>query len=412
MKKILSLFVLVIFLFLSYLTISNYNKYRHYELSAVDTSRTNAEKVSSKELFNQTYYVIKEKYYEPDLNNQNFKKWKKYLKYIKTDEDAYVAINSMIASLNDPYSKFMNKEEFAAQNTNIDSKIYGIGVNIAPASGKIMIVNVIEGTPAFGAGLKVKDIIVKVNEKDINGAAISDVAMLIRGPVGSIVTLELLRDGKKIIKKIKRDEIKITTVKSKIISGDIGYIQVLSFISADMPSEFIDALEKTANTKALIIDLRGNAGGLLPNALFIANMFIKKGNLVTIVDREGTVNKFNAQTNDYNNEKPIVVLTDQMSASASEILGGALKDYKRATLVGTKTYGKGVIQKIFAMPNECGMNLTIARYLTPSGKNIDKIGIQPNYTVNFTENDFKTGFDRQLQFAIGLLHKELAKAEN
>ena len=202
-----------------------------------------------------------------------------------------------------------------------------------------------------------------------------------------------------------RKEIKIKTVKSSVLDRNIAYIQITSFIGSTTPNEFLEALEKTKNADGLIIDLRGNTGGLLPNAIFIANLFIPEGNLVSIVGRNGYKYDINAQDTEFGVDKPTVVLVDGNSASASEILSGALKDYKKAKLIGTKTYGKGMVQKIIPMPNETGLNLTIAKYLTPKGTDINKKGINPDIRVDFSIKDVKAHNDAQLQAAKNELSK-------
>ena len=176
-------------------------------------------------------------------------------------------------------------------------------------------------------------------------------------------------------------------------------IQISSFISSDLSSEFIEALTKTEKCQGLIIDLRGNAGGLMPNAIFIADMFLPSGHIVSIVDRNSQKSDIDAQVKPYAISKPLVILIDEASASASEILSGALKDNKKAILIGKRTYGKGMIQKIYPLPNETGMNLTIAKYLTPKGFDINKRGIEPDYEVEYTEKDFLNNKDPQLEKA-------------
>ena len=230
----------------------------------------NKQSTDPKRLFLKTWRIIKTKYYDPTLNGQDWYKWnKRYVDQIKTKDDAYVAINSMLASLNDPYSKFLSKEEYAEQNTNIDAKIVGIGVNIMSIDGKIVIISVVEGTPAFSAGIKPGDIILKVGKTDASGKTISDVASLIRGELDTTVNIELMRKKQKFTKTIKREEIKIKNIKANVIDKNIGYIQIVSFISSDMTTEFVEALDKTQNCQGLILDLRGNSGGLMPNAVVI-----------------------------------------------------------------------------------------------------------------------------------------------
>ena len=370
----------------------------------IDTKElVNKNKVSSQKLFDKTWRIIQKNYYDSTLNGQEWSKWKNHYKdKIKTDDDAEVAINTMLESLDDPYSRFLDKKQYSDQNTSIDSKITGIGVNIATISGKTHVVSVIEDTPAFKSGLKQGDIITKVNGKDISGMKSSEVADIVRGPENTAVMLTILREKKIIKKSILRKEIKIKTVKSSV-DKNIGYIQILSFIGSTTPQEFVDALEKTDKTKGLIIDLRGNTGGLLPNAVFIANLFIDNGNIVSIVGRNGYKRNIYAQESDFTVDKPMLILVDGASASASEILSGALQDYHKAKLIGTKTFGKGMVQKIIPMPNETGLNLTIAKYLTPAGHDINKKGILPDYNVDISKKDFLARNDVQLARAKTIL---------
>lgn len=351
-------------------------------------SMINSEEVAPQKLFDRTWRIISKEYYEPTLNHQNWARWKyHYQGKIKTDEDARVAIDTMIASLNEPYTRFMTKKDYEDLTTSITSKIYGIGVNIYSNAGKIEIFNVMPATPADFAQLKQGDIITAVNGKDTNGMNVSEVASLVRGPENSVVELTILRNNKKITKKIKRKEIKIKTVRSSIVDNHIGYIQILSFMSGSTPNEFVDALNNTKNTDSLILDLRGNTGGLLDNAVFIADIFLQKGTIVDIIYRNGYKKSIRAQDEIQPIDKPVVVLVNGASASASEILSGALKDYHRATLVGKKTFGKGLVQKVVPLPNQTGVNITIARYLTPNGTDINKLGIKPDVEIG---NDYET----------------------
>ena len=374
-----------------------------------DNDLINHDHVSSQKLFESVWTTVKDNYYDSTLNHQLWVRWKDHYRgKIKTDEDAKVAIQSMLESLNDPYSKYMNKQEYADQNTSINSRITGIGVNISTESGKIQIINVMEGTPAQNANLQSGDFILAIDGKDVNGLPLADVANLVRGPENSVVELTILRGKDKFNKKITRKEIKIKTVKSSM-DKNIGYIQIMTFIGSTTPNEFLEAVEKTQKAEGLILDLRGNTGGLLPNAIFIANLFIPEGNLVSIVGRNGEKYDIEAQNTEFNINKPMIVLVDGASASASEILSGALKDYKVAKLLGTKTYGKGMVQKIIPLPNETGLNLTVAKYLTPNGTDINKKGIAPDIEVSFTLNDFKKQNDVQLNTAKSILTEMIAQ---
>ena len=368
--------------------------------------------LTPKELFLETWNLVKKNYWDNELNEQNWSHWKKrYLSKIKTEEDAYVAINSMLASLNDPYSKFLSSDEFREQNNSIDSKIYGIGINIASVSGKIYVVNVIKGAPADLGGVKPGDMILKINGNDVKGDNIFQTASYIKGNLNSFIDLENLRENKRISKKIKRAEIKIKTVESEIMDKEIGYIRIVSFISSEGPVEFIDAMNKVKDTNALILDLRGNTGGLFQNAVFVANMFLDEGKIVKVIGRGGHNSSYTAEEKEYTYDKPLIVLVDGESASASEIVSAALKDNGRAMIVGTKTFGKGVVQKVYDMPNNMGMNLTIARYLTPNGNDINKKGIEPNYFVEITKDDFEKNNDSQLNFAKNMLRNEIERSK-
>ena len=399
---VLSVLILVIFnkVFMSVFTKTN----AFYTRQAL----INNEEIAPQKLFDKTWKVISREYYEPSLNNQNWYRWKDhYRNKIKTDEDSRVAIDTMIASLNEPYTRFMPKKDFEDLTTSITSKIYGIGVNIYSNAGKIEVFNVMPATPADFAQLKQGDIITAVNGKDISGMNVSDVAAIVRGPENSVVELTILRNNKKHTKKIKRKEIKIKSVKSSVLDNHIGYIQILSFMSGTTPNEFLEALENTKNTDSLILDLRGNTGGLLDNAVFIADMFINNGTIVDIIYRNGYKKSIKAQDEHLGMQKPVVVLVNGASASASEILSGALKDTHKATLVGRKTFGKGLVQKVVPLPNQTGVNVTIARYLTPNGTDINKLGIKPDIEVG-NEFDFFVGNqkDEQLEKAKEVLNND------
>ncbi len=408
-KQFLVLLFAIVVLF--FITQENQHSNKVERINKVsEINLLNEKEVDSKELFLDCYKIIKHNYYNHDLNKQDFSKWKKrYLSQIEDEQDAYVAINSMLMSLNDPYSKFLSKEEFSKQNSAINSKLYGIGINIASIAGKISIINVLENTPADTMGLKAGDVILKINDEPLQGESIYKAAQLIRGDINKPVTFEILRGSKKYTKIIKRAEINIKTVESKKLSSDIGYIRVSSFIGAQTPKEFIIALNRLNNTKGLIIDLRGNSGGLFQNAIVMSNLFLKKGTIVNVIARQNKKNTYKAQNKGCIYDNPIAILIDGNSASASEIFASSLHDNKRAVLFGTKSYGKGLVQKIFSMPNQTGMNLTIAKYLTADNIDINNIGVEPDYTVNINRNDFINNIDTQLAEAKKYLEKELLK---
>lgn len=402
----------VIFLIGAAITLFAVNAFyltNHNPMLDADTKTIDTTTVSAQKLFDKSWQTIKNEYYDPTFNHQHWSRWKNhYQGKIKTADDAKVAIETMIASLDDPYSRFLTKEEFSEQNTSITSKFSGIGVNIINDAGKIKIISVIEETPAQFADIKAGDIILAINGKKVSGLSLAEVSNLVKGPINTFVNVDILRDKTVLNKKIIRKEIKIKTVKS-VTDKNIGYIQISTFISTSTPNEFLEALENTQKTKGLIVDLRGNTGGLLTNAIFIANLFIEKGRLVSIVGRNGYRYDVMAQDNNLKIDKPIILLVNGASASASEILSGAMKDYHKAQIIGTKTFGKGMVQKIIPMPNQTGLNLTIAKYLTPKGKDINKKGITPDVEVKFTQKDIDAKKDIQLETAKNILNKIIAQ---
>ena len=403
-KSVIVFFATVLTLFAIYAFFLNH----HNPLLDLEEQRVNTTQVSPQRLFDHSWQVVKNEYYDPNFNDQYWLRWKNHYRgKIKTLDDAKVAIESMLASLDDPYSRYLNQEEFEQQNINITSKISGIGVNIVNDSGRIRIISVIENTPAQFADLKVNDVIMAIDDKKVSGLSLGQVSNLVKGPVNTFVSIDVLRDGELIKKKIIRKEISIKTVKSSV-DKNIGYIQILSFISTSTPHEFLEALENTDKTEGLIIDIRGNTGGLLPNAVFVTNLFIPRGKIVSIVGRNGFHKDIMAQDNNVNIEKPVIILVDGTSASASEIFSGAMKDYRRAKLVGTKTYGKGMVQKIIPMPNETGLNLTIAKYLTPKGKDNNKLGINPDVNLPLSAENILDKKDIQMEAAKTMMEQMIS----
>ncbi len=406
-KKIINIIILL-FLVITSCFINEQNKFnKQYESAQLST---NTASVSPKKLFTDCWRIIKTRYYDSSMNEQNWYYWKNhYAKHVKTEEDAYMAINTMIASLNDPYSKFMTPGEFQEQNIDMDAKVTGIGVNITTISGKFLIIGVIEDSPAEKNGLKIGDIILKVDNTDVSGKNISDIANTIRGPIDSYVVLDILRSDKKFSKKLQRKEVKLQSVRAKIINDEIGYIKINNFMSTRMLKEFDEALKKVSGTKGLIIDLRNNPGGVLENAVMLTNIFVNSGAIVNIHFRTGQEEPIMANTEIPTLSIPAVVLVNNGSASASEIFCGALKDHERAVLVGETTYGKGMIQKVYSLPNKTGMNITVAKYLTPNGTDINKHGVEPHYEIKNDETKITFGKDSQLNKAISVLKSLIAK---
>ncbi|ABP67919.1 carboxyl-terminal protease [Caldicellulosiruptor saccharolyticus DSM 8903] len=315
-------------------------------------------------------WLLKKYYYEPkDISDQ---------KLIDG------AIDGIAASVNDPYTEYFTKKEFNEFVIQSKGTYFGIGVTIEPGEHYIEVVTSFEGSPAYMAGIKPGDKIIKVNGISLTAKDIDKAASLMRGPKGTPVTVTVLRDGssKPIDFKIVRDEIKIKTVSSKIFDNTIGYIKITNF-DENTPQDFMAAYDKlkSSGCRALIIDLRFNPGGLLESVVDVASNFLKKGQLIVYLkDRYNNKQYFKSYKNG-DTVTPLIVLTNRYSASASEILAGCLKDQKRAKIVGEKTFGKGVVQQVFELGDGSAIKITVSQYLLPSGAYINKKGIKPDIQV-------------------------------
>ncbi len=372
----------------------------------------NKERMEPDKLFVMVSKLVEKQYIDEDLNHQNWRRWvRRYKNKIKTEADMKVAVDTMIASLNDPYTHFLKKKEYKKLNTSIKAKIYGIGVNIYEKSGQIIVYNVIPGAPAEYAGLKANDIILKVNNISCKDKKIDEVAELIKGKKGTTVTLTIRRGKIVFTKEVKRGEIKLKTIITKKY-GEIGYIGLSSFLSSGMENEFETALESTADSKGLIIDLRGNTGGLLDNAVLLAEKFIDAGTIVSVVSRGGIRCEIKADENVEKIHKPIVILINEASASASEIFSGAMKDYGAATIIGHKSFGKAMVQNVIPLPNETALNLTVAKYLTPKDYDINQRGIEPHIVVDLPRRVLKEADDKQLNAAKSYLNKLIISGDS
>lgn len=356
------------------------------------------------DLYDNVWRLINTKYVDQTDNMQDWNAWRhKYDNYIKTDDDAYVAIETMVASLDDPYTKFLDPKDFAEETSSIKGSLKGIGVQIGNKDGKLMVIAPIEESPAEKAGLLADDEILEIDGTSTKGMTIDKAADRIRGEEGTTVILLVKRKDQVKTYSIVRKEIELKAVSTKVpndvkLQDDVGYIRLSSFISKNAAKEFEGVLVQQKNKKGYIIDLRSNPGGLLTNAIYIANLLLKNGIIVSTVDRDGYKETQRSCGTPVTN-KPIVVLINKGSASASEILSGALKDNKRAVIVGEKSFGKGLVQEINRLPNNAGVNITIQKYLTPNGTDINKKGIDPDITVTLSDDDIKNKDDKQLKKA-------------
>ena len=362
-------------------------------------------------LYDKAWKLINSKFVDQTNNNQDWERWRhKYDSVIKTEDDAYVAIDTMVSSLNDVYTKFLNPKEYSDENDSIQGSLKGIGVQIGVRDGKLLIIAPLE------AGLKAEDEILEINGKSTKGITVDAAADQIRGEEGTQVELLIKRDNEpNKVYKITRANIELKSVSTKIpkyakIAPNIGYIRLSSFISKNATMEFQNALIENRSKDGIILDLRSNPGGLLTNAIFIADMLLDGQVIVSTVDRDG-YKETQRSTSKVISRQPIVVLINGGSASASEILSGALKDNGRATIVGKKSFGKGLVQEINKLPGGSAMHITIQKYLTPNGTDINKKGIEPDVEVEITQEDVKAERDPQLQKANDILVKQVRVAK-
>jgi len=380
-------------------------------LAAIITTIGNAYSATPAELYDDVWKLVNKKYYDPSDNSQDWNKWRyKYDNKLKTKEDAYVAIETMLASLNDPYTRFLDPKEFSEENQSIKGSLKGIGTQIGLRDGQLVIIAPLEDSPAERAGLQADDYILEINGESTKGINIEAAADKIRGEKGTTVTLLIQRkDVPNKVYSIVRDEIEVKSVSTKPpfeteIPKDIQYIRLSSFISKNASGEIETILNNSKDAKGYIIDLRSNPGGLLTNAIYISDMLLKGGVIVSTVDRDRYKSTTRARYLQIT-DKPVVVLINKGSASASEILSGALKDNHRATIVGEQSFGKGLVQEINKLPDEAGLNITIQRYLTPSGTDIHKKGITPDIVVELKKEDVDAKNDVQLKKAIEVLEQ-------
>jgi len=320
------------------------------------------------------------------------------------------AINGLLQSL-DPYSAYMSPESFGNMQTETSGEFGGLGIEVGMESGVVKIISPIDNTPASKAGVKAGDYIVKINGTQVQGKSLTEAVDLMRGPVGSSIEITVRRVGvkKAIIFNITREVIEVQSVKSKMIDNSIGYIRLTSFNqnSSEQIKEKISKLSKNKNLKGYILDLRNNPGGLLSQAIKISDFFLENGEIVSTKSRKISENrKWFAKEGDLIDGKTLVVLINYGSASASEIVAGALKDHKRAIIIGENSYGKGSVQSIIPLKNKGAIRLTIAKYYLPSGKSISEVGVTPDIEVLEKSDKFKinTKTDNQLNFVLKLLN--------
>ncbi len=360
---------------------------------------------------NSAFSSENEIYKKIDLFGEVLEKIKKeYVDEIDQSKSMDSAINGLLQSL-DPYSSYMSPEIYNEMQTETSGEFGGLGIEVSMESGVVKVISPIDDTPASRAGIKAGDYIVKINDIQVQGKSLLEAVELMRGPVGTDIDLTIRRRGEKkaLTYNITREIIQIKSVKSDLLENNIGYIRLTSFNenSAKQIKKQISKLENDKEIKAYILDLRNNPGGLLSQAIKISDFFLDDGEIVSTKSRKASENrKWFAKKGDLTNGKALIVLINYGSASASEIVAGALKDHKRAILIGENSFGKGSVQSIIPLKNNGAVRLTVAKYYLPSGKSISQVGVSPDIEVDEISDNFliKTENDNQLNYAIKLIN--------
>ena len=335
---------------------------------------------------------------------------KEYVDEVDQSKSMDAAINGLLQSL-DPYSGYMTPESLEGMQTETSGKFGGLGIEVNMDSGVVKVISPIDNTPASKAGIKAGDYIIKIDNVQVQGKSLIEAVDLMRGPVGSSIELTVRRRGvkKALTFNITRQIIEIQSVKSKLLDNNVGYIRLTSFNenSSTQIKEKINKLNKNKDLKGYILDLRNNPGGLLNQAIKISDFFLENGEIVSTKSRQVSENrKWFAKKGDLTNGKTLIILINYGSASASEIVAGALKDHKRAIILGENSYGKGSVQSIIPLKNRGAIRLTVAKYYLPSGKSISEVGVTPDIEVLEDSDDFRfnSETDNQLNFALKLLN--------
>ena len=362
-------------------------------------------------IFQKSFSDNSEIYKKIDLFGEVLEKINdEYVDEIDQSQSMDAAINGLLQSL-DPYSAYMTPESFESMQTETSGEFGGLGIEVGMEAGVVKVISPIDNTPASKAGLKAGDYIVKINDTQVQGKSLTEAVELMRGPVGSSIEITVRRRGvkKALIFNITREIIEVQSVKFELLENNIGYIRLTSFNenSSSQVKEKIEKLNNNKKLKGYILDLRNNPGGLLSQAIKISDFFLENGEIVSTKSRQPSENrKWFAKKGDLTNGKTVLVLINYGSASAAEIVAGALKDHKRAIIVGENSYGKGSVQSIIPLKNRGAIRLTIAKYYLPSGKSISEVGVTPDIEVAEGSDDFKINSetDNQLNFAIKLLN--------
>jgi carboxyl-terminal processing protease len=383
---------------------------------------------SPKELIDEVWQAVDRTYVDATFNQVDWRAIRQeYLnRNYNTNEEAYTAIREMLERLDDPYTRFMDPEEFESMQIDTRGRLTGVGIQLSQdeETKELIVVSPIEGSPAAEAGILARDVITKIDGQTTEGMDVNAAVALIRGDEGTNVTLTLRRGNRELEVPLTRARIELHPVRharQTSPQGEIGYIRLTQF-NDNASEEMQAAIEEleSQNVNGYILDLRSNPGGLLDASVDIARMWYDEGNIVSTVNRRGVSEQYSAN-NTALTDKPLVVLIDGGSASASEILSGALQDNDRATVVGTQSFGKGLVQSVRGLADgRSGLAVTVAKYLTPSGRDIHEAGISPDVVVELTEeqreelasnnDEIGTSSDPQYVRALEVLSQAIATA--
>lgn len=340
---------------------------------------TAAQKIAPQRLFVNVWRTVRNEYVDSSMNRQNWMRWRnRYLKNIKTMDDANVAINTMLISLNDPYTKFLMTELYTKQQQILDSKVYGVGIIFNNNGNKIVVDNVLENSPAQKNQILPGDTIVSINGRDVSKGVDNPKILFDYISDNNAVNIKVKRDNKIIERTLKKSEIPIKTMKYKILPDKIAIISLATIMGEKAIKDFIQIIKITNNAKTIILDLRDNYGGILSNAIEMANYMLDEEKILSIESRGNNKLQIYASNENIFEKKNIIILVNKNTASAAEILAGTLKDNLGAVIIGENTYGKNSIQQVIPMPNNTGLIVTSNKYILPNGEDIHNTGISPD----------------------------------
>ena len=380
-----------IYLFLDKPSVKKESKFEKF-LSEINQKQN----IAPKRLYVNAWRKIRNEYYDISMNNQDWYKWRyRYLNKIVTPDDADVAINTMIASLNDQSSVFLRTEQYKKQKVVMDAHITGIGANLKQQQNGIVIDNIVKNSPADLKELEIGDLLLKINEVDIKNYDLTALSNITSDKSKKTIKLRIKRNGKMIDKVINIADINIKNMEYYISDDNIAIVRIENFMGTNTVQDFKNILQKTNEAKALILDLRNNYGGILTNAINMADLMISTDLIVSLQSRGNYYFRIFANPDIIFSYKPIVILTNSSTASSAEILAGTLRDNLGAIIVGEQTYGKNTIQKVIPLQNMTGILLTTGKYILPKGEDIYQIGLTPDIVISNTSNKN----DTQLEIA-------------